>query len=64
MRVQLEIDDWEVVGKTYFVHSYFKNNPNSTGVTLELEDENGYIHTRVVAEHMITIIEDPKDNSL
>lgn len=62
MRVMLEIDDWEVNGKIFFVHTY-KTRDNSTAVELELEDENGYIHNRVVANHQITIISDPRDTS-
>mgnify|MGYP000082375958 CR=1 FL=1 len=40
MRCRINNDEWHDVGKIYFVHS-LKSQPNSTGVTLNLEDEDG-----------------------
>jgi hypothetical protein len=57
MRCTINNDMWEDVGKVYFVHS-LKSRPNSTGVTLNLEDEDGNISERVVAFHQIEWIDD------
>ena len=57
MRCTINNDMWEDAGKTYFVHS-LKSRPNSTGVTLNLEDEDGNISERVVAFHQIEWIDD------
>jgi hypothetical protein len=57
MRCTINNDKWEDVDKVYFVHS-LQSRPNSTGVALSLEDENGNIHERVVAFHQIEWIED------
>ena len=43
--------------KIYFVHS-LQSRPNSTGVTLNLEDEDGNISERVVAFHQIEWIDE------
>ena len=57
MRCTINNDMWEDVGKVYFVHS-LKSRPNSTGVTLNLEDEDGNIFERVVASHQIEWVEE------
>ena len=57
MRCTINNDMWEDVGKVYFVHS-LKSRPNSTGVTLTLEDEDGNISERVVASHQIEWVEE------
>jgi hypothetical protein len=57
MRCRINSDSWEDAGKVYFVHS-LKSRPNSTGVTLNLEDEDGNIFERVVASHQIEWIDD------
>jgi hypothetical protein len=57
MRCRIDSDSWEDAGKTYFVHS-LKSRPNSTGVTLNLEDEDGNIFERVVASHQIEWVEE------
>lgn len=58
MRCRLNTDDWQDAGKIYFVHSLKFLWPNSTGVTLNLEDEDGNISERVVAYHQIDWIEE------
>ena len=57
MRCTINNDKWEDVDKVYFVHSV-KSRPNSTGVTLNLEDEKGNVHERVVAFHQIEWVDD------
>ena len=57
MRCRINSDMWEDVNKVYFVHS-LKSRPNSTGVTLTLEDEDGNISERVVASHQIEWVEE------
>jgi hypothetical protein len=57
MRCRINSDSWEDAGKVYFVHS-LKSRPNSTGVTLNLEDEDGNIVERVVAFHQIEWVQD------
>jgi len=57
MRCRINSDSWEDAGKVYFVHS-LKSRPNSTGVTLNLEDEDGNIFERVVASHQIEWVEE------
>jgi hypothetical protein len=57
MRCRINSDSWEDAGKVYFVHS-LKSRPNSTGVTLNLEDEDGNIFERVVASHQIEWLQD------
>jgi len=57
MRCRLNTDDWQDAGKIYFVHS-LKSQPNSTGVTLNLEDEDGNMSERVIASHQIDWIEE------
>jgi len=57
MRCRINNDEWHDVGKTYFVHS-LKSQPNSTGVTLNLEDEDGNMSERVIASHQIDWIEE------
>jgi hypothetical protein len=57
MRCTINNDKWEDVNKVYFVHS-LKSRPNSTGVTLNLEDEDGNISERVVAFHQIEWVEE------
>jgi hypothetical protein len=57
MRCRINSDSWEDAGKVYFVHS-LKSRPNSTGVTLNLEDEDGNIFERVVASHQIEWVDD------
>jgi hypothetical protein len=57
MRCRINSDSWEDAGKVYFVHS-LKSRPNSTGVTLKLEDEDGNIVERVVASHQIEWVDD------
>lgn len=52
MRCKIDNDQWEDADKVYFVHS-LKSRPNSTGVTLNLEDDDGNISERVVASHQI-----------
>jgi hypothetical protein len=52
MRCRIDSDSWEDAGKTYFVH-YFATRPNSTGVAVKLEDDEGNIIERVVASHQI-----------
>ena len=56
MRCTINNDKWEDAGKVYFVHSV-KSRPNSTGVTLNLEDDDGNISERVVAFHQIEWID-------
>ena len=56
MKCYLNTDMWEDLGVKYFVHAY-NNRPNSTAVTLELEDPDGTMSTRVVASHQIEWIE-------
>jgi cation diffusion facilitator CzcD-associated flavoprotein CzcO len=57
MRCRINNDEWHDVGKIYFVHS-LKSQPNSTGVTLNLEDEDGNMSERVIASHQIDWIEE------
>jgi hypothetical protein len=57
MRCKINSDDWEDVGKVYFVHA-LNNRANSTAVTLVLEDDGGNIHKRVVASHQIEWVDD------
>ena len=57
MQCRINSDQWQDVGKIFFVHS-FDNRPNSTAVTLVLEDDDGNIHQRVVASHQIEWIEE------
>jgi len=57
MRCKINNDNWEDAGKIYFVHS-LKSRPNSTGVTLNLEDKDGNISERVVAFHQIEWVEE------
>jgi hypothetical protein len=57
MQCRINSDQWQDVGKIFFVHS-FDNRPNSTAVTLVLEDDDGNIHERVVASHQIEWIEE------
>jgi hypothetical protein len=59
MRCTINNDMWEDVDKVYFVHS-LKSRPNSTGVTLNLEDDDGNISERVVAFHQIEWVDDDK----
>ena len=61
MRCRLNTDDWQDAGKIYFVHS-LKSRPNSTGVTLNLEDDDGNMSERVIASHQIDWIEDENQN--
>jgi len=57
MRCRINSDDWEDVGKVYFVHA-LNNRTNSTAVALVLEDDGGNIHKRVVASHQIEWVEE------
>ena len=57
MRCRFNNDQWEDVNKVYFVHS-LQSRPNSTGVSLSLEDKDGNTHERVVAFHQIEWIDD------
>ena len=57
MRCKINSDDWEDVGKVYFVHA-LNNRVNSTAVTLVLEDDGGNILKRVVASHQIEWVEE------
>jgi hypothetical protein len=57
MRCTINNDKWEDVDKVYCVHS-LKSRPNSTGVTLNLEDQDGNISEKMVAFHQIEWIDD------
>ena len=56
--IKLDNDRWEDAGKVWAVLEY-SNRPNSTAVTLVLEDtSNGEVHTRTVAQNQIEWLED------
>jgi len=57
MRCMINNDKWEDAGKVYFVHS-LSTRPQSTAVTMTLEDDGGNIFERVVASHQIEWVDD------
>lgn len=50
-------DQWQHVGKTYFVHEA-NTRENSTAVEMTLEDDAGNITTITVANHQIEWLEE------
>ena len=50
-------DEWQHVGKTYFVHQA-KRRENSTAVEMTLEDDAGNMITITVANHQIEWLEE------
>ena len=57
MRCKINNDNWEDLGKVYFVHS-LATRKWSTAVTISLEDDAGNITTQVVASHQIEWVDD------
>ena len=57
MRCRIDNDKWQDHGTIFFVHSA-KSREDSTAVELVLEDDNGNIHSRVVANHQIEWIDE------
>lgn len=55
--LKLDNDRWDDAGKVWAVLEY-SNRPNSTAVTLVLEDTvTGEVHTRVVSNNQIEWLE-------
>lgn len=57
MRCRINSDEWRDAGKVYFVHSA-ESRKESTAVNLVLEDDDGNIHSRVIASHQIEWIDE------
>lgn len=55
--IKIDNDKWDDAGKVWAVLEY-TTRPNSTGVSLLLEDiKTGEVHSRVVADHQIEWLE-------
>jgi len=52
-RIKLHSDEWRDLNESYKVLSYYRRDPNSTAVELELETYSGDIQKRVVPHHWI-----------
>lgn len=56
--IRIDNDNWEDVGKVWFVHEY-ASSPNTTAVKLTLKDtQTGEVHSRVVPQNQITWLEE------